>query len=283
MALSRDGKLVVASVHDNTAILFDTVSGTQVQTYRGHSDYVWGVALSGDSKFLLTGSADRTAILWDTASGKKLHTFAGHTKTVTRVALSGDAKLVLTGSEDHTAILWQLQATSSQPAKTADGFISLFNGKDLTGWTTFPNTKAIGGWRVAGGNLTCVGLSSHLYSERNDFKNFHFRVEVKINDGGDSGQLFRCKFGKHPQPIGYEAQIGAVIHESVTGSLIYSPSGHQLASVKELLVPADTWFTQEVIARGNHIQILVNGKKVVDYTDDQNRPRAGPACPAALG
>ena len=29
----------------------------------------------------------------------------------------------------------------------------------------------------------------------------------------------------------------------------------------------DEWFTQEVIAKGNHIQIFVNGKKTVDFTD----------------
>ena len=32
-------------------------------------------------------------------------------------------------------------------------------------------------------------------------------------------------------------------------------------------MPDNTWFTQEVIARGDHIQILVNGKKVVDFID----------------
>jgi hypothetical protein len=42
-----------------------------------------------------------------------------------------------------------------------------------------------------------------------------------------------------------------------------------------MLVPADTWFTQEVIANGNHIQILVNGKKVVDFTDEKKTHTRG--------
>jgi hypothetical protein len=40
--------------------------------------------------------------------------------------------------------------------------------------------------------------------------------------------------------------------------------------VKDQLVKPDEWFTQEVIAEGNHIQIFVNGKKTVDFVDDNN-------------
>ena len=45
---------------------------------------------------------------------------------------------------------------------------------------------------------------------------------------------------------------------------------YNFVNVTEMLVPPDTWFTQEVIANGNHIQILVNGKKVVDFKDEKN-------------
>jgi len=37
-----------------------------------------------------------------------------------------------------------------------------------------------------------------------------------------------------------------------------------------MLVKPDEWFTQEVIARGNHIIIHVNGKKTVDFKDPKN-------------
>jgi hypothetical protein len=32
----------------------------------------------------------------------------------------------------------------------------------------------------------------------------------------------------------------------------------------------DEWFTQEVIANGNHIIIKVNGKTTVDFVDEKN-------------
>jgi hypothetical protein len=39
--------------------------------------------------------------------------------------------------------------------------------------------------------------------------------------------------------------------------------------VTEQLIPDDTWWTQDVIAQGNHIIIKVNGKTVVDTTNDR--------------
>ena len=35
------------------------------------------------------------------------------------------------------------------------------------------------------------------------------------------------------------------------------------------------WFTQEVIVRGNHIVILVNGRKTVDFIDKNNNYARG--------
>ena len=40
--------------------------------------------------------------------------------------------------------------------------------------------------------------------------------------------------------------------------------------ITDRLVEPETWFTQEVIAEGPHIKILVNDKMVVDYVDKKN-------------
>jgi hypothetical protein len=141
------------------------------------------------------------------------------------------------------------------------GWVQLFNGKNLDGWKSHP--KSPGKWRVEGGMIVSGGKDvSHLFSERGDYENFHYRIEAKINDKGNSGQYFRTKFAPG-YPPGYEAQINSNFPPDPqrTGSL------YNLARITEMLVPPDTWFTQEVIANGNHIIIKVNGKKVVDYVD----------------
>jgi hypothetical protein len=151
-----------------------------------------------------------------------------------------------------------------------DGWVQLFNGKDLTGWKVYP--KGTGNWKVEDGVIIGSGKASHLFTERGDYKNFHFKVEAMINDKGNSGQYFRTKFGPG-FPRGYEAQINATHGDKVkTGSLYPDYREKHLQGVKENIIleaphKPDEWFTQEVICKGPNITILVNGKKTVEFKD----------------
>jgi hypothetical protein len=152
----------------------------------------------------------------------------------------------------------------AEEKKTADkGWVQLFNGKDLTGWKAHP--KSPGKWSVEHGAIVGRGKhASHLFSERGDYQNFYYRIEAKISDKGNSGQYFRAKFAPGFPP-GYEAQINSTFPDPYkTGSL------YGFAMSKLPPPPPDTWFTQEVIARGNHIIIKVDGKTTVDFTDKKN-------------
>jgi len=157
---------------------------------------------------------------------------------------------------------------SFSPAQDSDGWIPLFNGKDLTGWKTHPDEPGM--WSVVDGCIVGKGANrSHLFSDKGDFTDFHYKVVAKISDKGNSGQYFRTKY-MGGYPTGYEAQINSTFPDpQKTGSL------YGFAKIGEKLVEPDTWFTQEVIAKGNHIQILLNGKKVVDYVDAKNTHSKG--------
>jgi hypothetical protein len=158
------------------------------------------------------------------------------------------------------------------PKETGDGWVSLFNRKDLTGWKTHP--VAPGDWRVEDGILIGRGPKvSHLYTERGDYEDFHFRIEAKINTGGNSGQSFRKQFSAKIGGDGYEAQIDSSSHKAKTGSLYIHTS--PAVAIEQVLVPIDTWFTQEVIVHGYHIVILVNGQKTVDFIDKNNNYARG--------
>jgi hypothetical protein len=183
----------------------------------------------------------------------------------------------------------------------------LFNGKDLSGWKLPENPnpgaftevvkvekdgkviayegklkkdgKQVPLWRVEDGILIGSGPASHLFSARDDYQNFRFRVEAQINDHGNSGQYFRTAFGPG-FPKGYETQINSTHGDPIrTGSLYpsFGPSREDRDKIiiKERLVEPDTWFTQEVTAVGNHIVIKVNGKTTVDYKDPKNTFKKG--------
>jgi hypothetical protein len=202
------------------------------------------------------------------------------------------------------AALTASQATADDKDKKDGkdvGWVQLFNGKDLTGWKLPPepnkrdikevikkekdgkviayfgkgkDDKEFPLWRVEDGVLIGSGPSTHLFSERGDYQNFRYRVEAMINDKGNSGQYFRTAFGPG-FPNGYEAQINATHGDPIrTGSLY--PAG-KLGKYKDKITVMNTaphkpdeWFTQEVIAEGNHIVIKVNGKTTVDWTDPEN-------------
>ncbi len=171
-----------------------------------------------------------------------------------------------------------LVAALALPARAADeepGWTKLFNGKDLTGWKTYP--RGTGKWKVEDGAIVGSGSASHLFTERDDFIDFHLRAEVQINDAGNSGMYFRTQFAQGFPP-GYEAQINSTHRDPVkTGSLY--PDGRQKFTagevkamrVTDMLVKPDEWFTYEVVCKGDHIVIKVNGKTTVDFKDQKNR------------
>ncbi len=174
----------------------------------------------------------------------------------------------------------QLTAVNSadDKLKGKEGWVRLFNGKDLTGWEVY-DKKSPNPWKVENGILTSSGSkNSHLFTKRDDYENFRYRIEARISDKGNSGQYFRAKFGPG-YPLGYEAQINSTHPDRVkTGSLYpdgrafgkLTPAEREKIIVTKELVKPNEWFTQEVIADGNHIIIKVNGKTTVDFIDKNN-------------
>ncbi len=163
--------------------------------------------------------------------------------------------------------------------KDDSGWVQLFNGKDLTGWKTHPKDKAK--WEVKDGILIGSGPAGHLFSERGDYQNFRYRMEAMINDHGNSGQYFRAQFGPS-FPKGYEAQINATHSDPIRTGSLYPAFNPKLSAeekakilVMKRLHEPNEWFTQEVIAEGNHIIIKVNGKTTVDFVDKNNTFKKG--------
>ena len=148
------------------------------------------------------------------------------------------------------------------PAHSQQGWKRIFDGKTLAGWKA---SELPENWTVVDGAITGKGDRSHLFYMGEECENCEFKAEVKLNKGGNSGMYFRAKF-MPGWPEGYEAQVNNSHKDwRRTGSL------YAIQDVKEQLVGDDTWWTQHIIADGNHIVIKVNGKTVVDYVDEQKR------------
>lgn len=161
---------------------------------------------------------------------------------------------------------WILLFLGSAALAADDGWIRMFDGKTLDGWKANDNPES---WTVKNGAIVGDGEKSHLFYMQHECENCEFKAMVKLNHGGNSGMYFRTAWGPG-FPKGYEAQVNNTHPDwRRTGSL------YHLSDVKEQLVPDDTWWTQHIIANGNHIIIKVNDKTVVDFVDQANTYKKG--------
>lgn len=161
-----------------------------------------------------------------------------------------------------TRTLLVAAVAAAMPALAAEKWVKMFDGKTLNGWKASEKPE---NWTVEDGTIHGKGERSHLFWMGKECGDCEFKAEVKLAKGANSGMYFRAKF-MTSWPEGYEAQVNNsyVKDPKKTGSL------YNFKNVMEQLVPDDTWWTQHIIAKGNHIIIKVNDKVVVDFVDEKN-------------
>jgi hypothetical protein len=169
--------------------------------------------------------------------------------------------MMIFGGAMLLAACLSVTAFQIQPQPGRDGWISMFDGKTLDGWKASENP---GSWKVVDGTIVGDGPVSHLFWMGRECDNCEFRAEVKLNHEGNSGMYFRTAFGTG-FPKGYEAQVENTSRDPQKTGTLYN-----FARITEQLIQDDTWWTQHIIANGNHIIIKVNDKVVVDYIDSKN-------------
>ncbi len=191
----------------------------------------------------------------------------------------------------RTPILPALVATlalSFAPAFAEEGFVELFNGKTLEGWT--PSSENPESFSVADGVLVVKGGKSHLFytGEVNGgkFKDFELKVRAKTFPGANSGVYFHTVLQAEGWPDqGYECQVNSTHKDpKKTGSLYGVKNIVALAEGQEVPKGGDSevrekapstdgeWFDYHITVQGKRIVIRVNGEVTVDYTESEGGP-----------
>jgi hypothetical protein len=163
------------------------------------------------------------------------------------------------------SLSWCLALTdaSAEPPANDEGFVSLFDGKTLHGW------KGSDGYRVEDGNLVCVqGGKGNLLTEK-EYRDFVLRFDFKLTPGANNGLGIRCPFRPdgNLHLDGIEIQILDDSAEKYATLKPYQFHGSVYGLVpaeKGSLKPVGQWNSQEVTVKGKQIQVVVNGKKIVD-------------------
>ena len=166
--------------------------------------------------------------------------------------------------------LWMVGCSSQVNGGPGDGWISLFDGKSLEGWRASENP---GTFRVENGTLVVDGPRAHLYYVgpvmNHEFRNFEWKADVMTTPGSNSGMYFHTAYEDTGWPSrGYEVQVNTTHTDwRRTGSL------YAVQDVREVETRDNEWFTQHVIVQGKRVQIKVNGKTTVDYTEPEGVAR----------
>ena len=171
------------------------------------------------------------------------------------------------------------------PALRADeGFVSLFNGKSLDGWTAAkenPESFSVND----DGVLVVKGGRSHLFYtgkvNGGSFKNFELKLKVKTLPNANSGVYFHTKYQDKGWPnAGYECQVNATHKDpKKTGSLYgvvnilvlkegdKEPRGGTHLKRDKAPSTDNEWFDYHITVKGKKITIKVNGETTVEYTE----------------
>jgi len=192
------------------------------------------------------------------------------------------------------------------PAPGADGWITLFNGKDLSGWEGMEGYWSVVDGAIQGAETKETSKQTNLIllcSKDNPekFANFELRYSWKmITPTGNSGMQFRGKID-NPKMLhvgGYQADIDAgngytgIIYDEggvAGGRGIMSKRGEKTvwdaenkrsatpldksdADIKKMIKPVGEWNECVVIANGPQIVYSINGQVTTEMTD--NSPKA---------
>jgi hypothetical protein len=174
-----------------------------------------------------------------------------------------------------TVLCLTTAAFAAEPAKDEQGFVPLFDGKSLEGWT--PQDPALAdAFKVEDGAILTHGKFTHLFYSGPvngaRFKNFELRAEFKMGKTSNSGIFFHTENpGPGATPAkqkkvekGYECQICG---ESYTKDPKKTGSLYDIQDVKQSAAREDEWSTYVIRVEGKHILLQVNGKTTVDYTE----------------
>ena len=198
----------------------------------------------------------------------------------------------------HRPCIWGLflglLAFSYPVTATEPGFVSMFNGSDLTGWEGQP-----GWWSAHSGILTAESTidkpctrSHYLYWTGGEPADFDMRCRFRISSEGNSGIQFRSERRANWDTWGYQADMDGAgeyvgcLYQHERGLVAergqkvrIDPEGNKtvttFADSDELLktVLKLDWNSYRLLANGPHISLWINDVLMCEVEDHQ--PRLG--------
>ncbi|MCM5528241.1 DUF1080 domain-containing protein [Parasegetibacter sp. NRK P23] len=145
---------------------------------------------------------------------------------------------------------------------------SIFNGKNLSGWTVHGTEK----WYVDKGELVCESGPDKQYgylSTQKKYKNFILELDFKQEDNGNSGVFFRSSI-EGVKIQGWQVEVAPPglhsggIYESYGRGWLIKPDAEKEAALK----PGE-WNTMKIQVIGDEVTTWLNGTQMVFLKDEK--------------
>jgi hypothetical protein len=176
--------------------------------------------------------------------------------------------LLLTLMLASAAIAYGQAPRTPRPKPYETGWVSLFNGKDLTDWMKIGNEK----WEVEDGTIHGQGITKdygYLQTEKT-YKDFHLSLRFKCEAEGNSGVFVHAEFKPGTATItqGMQFEIDRALNHHTGG--LYGDGRQWIAwpapEFETVLRPTD-WNDYLLIVEGNRYIARLNGVLILDFTD----------------
>ncbi len=144
-----------------------------------------------------------------------------------------------------------------------DGFTSLFDGQDLSGWA-----GAVENYEAVDGSIRCKPQTGGVLHTSEEYSDFVARVEFKLPPGGNNGLAIRYPGSGDTAYVGMcELQVLDTEHpkyKNLDPRQAHGSAYGMLAAHRGYLRPTGQWNYQEVTVQGSKIKVELNGTIILD-------------------
>lgn len=163
---------------------------------------------------------------------------------------------------------------SCTDATAADnGFVPMFDGKTLAGWQTTGNwiveKDGVVSLHPRPGEAGWKRYDAYLTTQRK-YKDFILDLEFKIEKEGNSGVFLRVGDPKNQVDTGFEVQILDTHDKPNPGAHDCGGVIGTAAPAKNMAKPAGQWNRYVITCQGHHLQVVMNGTKIIDLQLDKS-------------
>jgi len=150
------------------------------------------------------------------------------------------------------------------PEEKSEGFVSLFNGRNLDSWTGDKTAYVVEDGMIV--IRPDKGSGGNLYTN-SEYSDFIFRFEFQLTPAANNGLGIRAPLQGDAAYVGMEIQILDNTAQEYATLQPYQYHGSVYGVIpakRDYLNPVGEWNYEEVYAKGTKIRITLNGTVIVD-------------------